>query len=421
MVQTRSQTRKYSASIRSRSTGWSASVKRHTTRASHNKDEATRDGGTHSTLSVDRFEIDLPKPHKDRHDEGKFQIFNAYSGLKTSLTTGQIGFSPQFSVDINAATVNPTLIPPMFTLESMLDIRQSAAAANSWTANTMFASRGAVALSATMFEIDQNTNMDGSSVIPLFTGPELDNQGYQRVMHLKKIEDTVMLTNFSNVGCRIKVVWFLCKNNCSKLPVELMDESVTNRRPPHTTIQTFQRGGNIIYPQPGFGFTGFVGSLGTNCLDMRNFPLLSRYWKPIKVKHFVLESGDNHEMIYTVNVKKYVQKESLVQAYTPSGSLSAGAIDNLYYRGLTVIPTVFIVPNNVYEETNAQTTMSKVTTGPFSIGSTTYRKYEFGFVNKKVNTEMQYLNNNLAVTAASATTRLFDVEDEDVAVDVTLP
>jgi len=412
----------YSLSVASSSLGIKGRIKRQTSRAARSDPETTNDGSSHSSSKLDTFSISYPRQHKNRHDEGKFTIISTYTSLAAAASTGVFGYNPTSKAQLDDFTDVQVSIPPLFTLEGMLDVKQwTGPIVASFSPQTIFQSKNPVNVTATIFEIDQNNAQTGSAMLPLATGVELANQGFQRVLHLKSVTDAVTYTNFSNIGCRIKVVWYLCNNNTNKLPCELMNDSTLAMRP-QGVYPFFNHVNAATVMGPGFPFSGFLSGFGSAITDAKYFPLMNKFWKPIKVKHFQLQPGDNHELKYKVSINKYIHKQNLVTAFTPQGDLNAPAdVRNLYMKGITCVPVTFIVPHNVTDTANEVNSMSRTTTGPYSVGTTTNRVLEFGFVNQKVNSPMQYLQNNLIQNAISASTQLFDVDDERVAVDITLP
>nr|QGF19348.1 hypothetical protein [Antarctic circular DNA molecule] len=364
--------------------------------------------GTHGDAVSKKITIEYPGQHKKRHDEGKFEVFTTYTGRFSSSNTGIVGYMPYSASDLNFAGGNPILIPPLFTLRQILFIPAFSAGVRTFTPNTIFQSRTPVLSGSSIFEINPDTNNSGSTMIPLATGAETFGAGQQRIMHLKSVKDNIVFTNFSNVSARIKIVWFLCKKSTTFTPIELMDQSMENRRPPGTVTNATEVFGTSVANVMGPGFlptTGFqLRTIGHEGFDLSNFPLAKKYWKVLNTEQFILQGGDHYEMITKTDVNKYIQKETLVTS----------EIDNSFHAGLTCIPTVFIAPYPVTDTTSAGIAMSDVTIGPFNIGAVTTRNWEFGWVSKNISSDMQYVQPGLAINPISASTKLVNTEDASV-------
>lgn len=386
----------------------------HTHTHHHKAPENITQQGQHGDQTIQSLHIVVPGAHKKKKNDGYFEIFAAYSAQNLSKFGGILAVSPYVPGELAQATNNAVLIPPMFTLTQIFAFPTYSAVAATFTANTIFQNANASLAAASLFEIDPNTNTTESSAVPFKTGTtEVANQGMQRSLQFNSIEDHVVLTNFSLLTVRIKVVYFLCKRNCSELPGQLMDRSILGRKPAGTTVPTV-RPTTAVTMKPGWYTSGSIVDFGVNNMNHHNFPLLNQYWKPIKVHNCILAPGDNHEMHVNVIFEKYYKKEKLAEAWNQGGN---SGVQSLYFQGLTVVPTVFIEAGNVVQKVASTLNMSSITKGPWDVASVVQRRYKFGYVDVAAKADMQYIENNLPVNDLMTVPSASLVDDKDTIIN----
>lgn len=338
-------------------------------------------------MKIRKFTLNFGKKRNEKDATGTILYYMNYSKFNDSGSTGLQLVSPYTA---------ECLIPRYFTRTFILGSGTAAAGNETgpWNdeENYLFKGPGPSFQSISLFELNPNVNITGGG----WLSSTQTNVNPMDIMVLKKIEETILLKNFTSISCDFQIYWFLCKEDTGKSPVNLWFDSLGEKRMAQPTVIGPTK---TAKPEPGYSTEpqGFPG------LEIFKEKLVKKFWKVVRVEAGVLDAGEECKFIIDINYHRGIKKSTIV-----------AKVDN-YISGLTLFPVVIsngglviynppisnVAPADTRTDYDAETS-SRVTTSRIQLGSVVTRQYTFAPVSHAERYDYNVMSTQLLINSNAA-------------------
>lgn len=334
-----------------------------------------------AVISHDYLKISLRKPKKIR-TEGKFVYNHQFSFVSELTTTGLQHVNDLWQI-----------------LRSDQIIKASA--------KTTSGAVGTSSWSQSAFAMDPNKKTTGGDATDdvfdsvINTGDKDNTTTISGQIYIPRIHGEYNCLNMSNVSASVKVLWFLCQNQCNVTPVEYW-----------TAYMTSTTGGQAAPVQKSTG--GVSSTMGYATYDVYGVtPFKNREfeknWKCIKVSKFDLAAGESKRTNFDVYAN-YLADYRRVLDQSKSST-------NVYMKGVSLSAVVIAKGGPVFVAAASEASSDKVTAGPVKLGWFGY--YNVTFQGRPMSTKlppvMMRTDAQLYSSSTAAAIKLVDQDGEEEA------